>query len=270
MVLIGAVKQQKKTFKRLVLWAELCLACQPHSRERRWLDPDPKQCYSQFGDALFFQGTALYFPRCSWDQTITQWAWKTIKRRWGECQQCFHCSNPQIKVPSQGSTSLYGQKHIENPIPERTMRHDVPVPKLAPVPCSAVGHTNPRVSVPSGHADAHHRVTHSSQLPLLKSMTGKSPASPNERRPPCQGHTDSSRQHLPQSTSETDERRAGKGAELPSLTQELGAGTGFKLKTYALLTACPLEQTTIKTTAHKYTPVGALTSTNSCLHRLTW
>lgn len=108
---------------------------------------------------------------------MTQWAWKTIKRRCGECQQCFHCFNPQIKLPSQRSASLYGQKHIENPKPRRTIHHDVPVPKLAPVPCSAQGNTNPRVSVPSGCQEAHQRVTHSSQSPPLKSTTGKLPAS---------------------------------------------------------------------------------------------
>lgn len=39
-----------------------------------------------FGDVPFFHRTALYFPRCTWDQIMTQWAWKAIKRRWGERQ----------------------------------------------------------------------------------------------------------------------------------------------------------------------------------------
>lgn len=168
--------------------------------------------------------------------------------------------NPQIKLPSQRNASLYGQKHIENPIPKRAMCHDVPVPKLAPVPCSALGHTNPRVSVPSGCWEAHQKVTHSSQLPPLKSTMGKPPVSPTgtpqqlqTRRDPHARDAHTVKDSTCLRASLTDRRATGRersGACCRSpRSSELAVA--FKLKTSPLLTACPLEQTTIKTTAQK-------------------
>lgn len=156
--------------------------------------------------------------------------------------------NPQIKLPSQRTASLCGQKHIENPIPKKTMCHDVPVPKLAPVPCSALGHTNP----PNGHSFI-------------------SATSPEKHGPPCQGCTDSKRHHLPQSKSDRQTSDGpGKEWSCHRSPRSSELALAFKLKTSPLLAACPLEQTTIKTIAQKYTLMGALTSTNTCLHCLTW
>lgn len=97
------------------------------------------------------------------------------------------------------------------------------------------------------------------------------PAAPNETRPPCQGYTDSKRQHLPQSKSDRQTSDGqGKEQSCHRSPRSSELALAFKPKTSPLLTACPLEQTTIKTIVQKYTLMGALTSTNSCLHCLTW
>lgn len=156
---------------------------------------------------------------------------------------------------------------------------DVPVPKLAPVPCTALGHTNPRASVPSVCPEAHQRVTQSSQPPPLKSTMGKPPvsltAAPQQlqtRRDPLARDAQTAKdKHLPQSKSDRQmSDRQGKEQSCRRSPRSSELALAFKLKTSPLLTACPLEQTTIKTIAQKHTLMGALTSTNSCPHCLAW
>lgn len=97
------------------------------------------------------------------------------------------------------------------------------------------------------------------------------PAAPNETRPPCQGCTDSKRQHLPQSKSDR-QMSDGQGKEQSCRRSPRSSelALAFKLQTSPLLAACALEQTTIKTIAQKHTLMCPLTSTNSCLHCLAW
>lgn len=144
------------------------------------------------------------------------------------------------------------KKHVENPIPW-TKCHDEP--KLAPAPCS--GAHKPTSVCAQRVLEAHQRSFF--PCPGHTTLPVSLRAAPRETSPPCQGCTDSRRQHLPQSKSDRQ------GAELPSLIQ-LRAGTGFQTQDF---TACPLEQTTTKTTAQKHALRGAPTSTGSCLHCLT-
>lgn len=158
---------------------------------------------------------------------MTQWAWKAVKRRWGECQQCPHSLNPQIKLPSQRTGSRCGQKPRKIPYqrgqhaticlcPHRLLYH-------APLWCTQTNESPCPVGVGSSPKGR------SPQPPPPKSTMSKpperlssSPAAAHETSPLCPGCTDSRRQHLPQSQSDrqrSDGRQRSGAAAAPPAAQ---------------------------------------------------
>lgn len=129
----------------------------------------------------------------------------------------------------------------------------MPVPSLAPVPCPMLGHTNHSGSVSSGWK-AHQKIAHSSQLSLLKSMTGKllvsltaAPWHSKRDATPVPECTDSRRQHLPQSKSDR-QTSDGQGEEQ---SRHLSPSSSELVLAFGLATApaccLPTDQTPSKT-----------------------
>lgn len=135
----------------------------------------------------------------------------------------------------------------------------MPVPRLGPGPCSALGAHKPTGICAQGCWGTRQRVS------ALKSSAGNSPGSVTAKpstlyktRLLCQGCTNSKGSAHPQSKPDRQERSG-------ATAVHSGLQSWLYLVDFSSAHCLPAEHTTIQPTAQKHTLRGALTSTNSCL-----
>lgn len=143
----------------------------------------------------------------------------------------------------------------------------MPVPKLGPGSYSALGAHKPMSICAQGCWDTHQRVTPcKAQQETYLGVLQQKPSTLNKTRLLCQGCTNSKDSTHPSRASLTDRNdRQGKEQSHCCTLRSSEMALSSRLWIAPLLTAYLLEHTTIQPTAQKYTLMGALTSTNSCL-----
>lgn len=103
----------------------------------------------------------------------------------------------------------------------------MPVPRLSPGPCSALGaHKPTSICARGAGTPTKGRLPRKAQWETHLGVSQQKPSTLNKTRLLCQGCTNS--KDSTQSKSDRQERRAGKGAEPLSHAHEFRAGSGFQ------------------------------------------